>query len=91
MGSRGALLVSSDREVVWPGVSVVPVDTTAAGDVWNGAFATALADGRSVGDAGTFANAAAAFSVTRQGAQPAMPTRDELEVWSRAHGQGSNE
>ncbi len=91
LGSRGALLVSSDREAPWPAIPVVPVDTTAAGDVWNGAFATALAEGRSVNDAGTFANAAAAFSVTRRGAQPAMPTRDELDVWSKGHEQGRNE
>jgi ribokinase len=91
LGSRGALLVSQDREVVWPAVPVAPVDTTAAGDVWNGAFATALAEGRSVDDAGAFANAAAALSVTRRGAQPAMPTRGELEAWCRAQEQGRNE
>ncbi len=67
--------------MAWPGIPVSAVDTTAAGDVWNGAFATALAEGRSEDEAGGFANAAAALSVTRRGAQPGMPTRDEVEAF----------
>jgi ribokinase len=55
------------------------VDTTAAGDAWNGAFAVALSEARAPTDAGPFANAAAAISVTRPGAQPSMATRTEVE------------
>lgn len=84
LGPRGARLFSGERDVTWPGIAVAPVDTTAAGDVWNGAFATALAEGRSVDEAGVFANAAAALSVTRRGAQPSMPARDELDAWLKA-------
>jgi ribokinase len=58
---------------------VVPKDTTAAGDVFNGALAVALSEDRTVADALRFANAAAALSVTRRGAQTSVPTRSETE------------
>src|SRR6266581_2319765 len=79
LGPLGALLVSEERTSRWPGVAVQAVDTTGAGDVWNAGFATALAEGATEDAAGAFANAAAAVSVTRQGAQPSMPTRSEVE------------
>jgi ribokinase len=79
LGAAGAIAVSRDGEERWPGHRVQAVDTTAAGDAWNGAFAVALAEGRALRDAGAFANAAAALSVTRAGAQPGMPTRDEVD------------
>jgi ribokinase len=55
------------------------VDTTAAGDAFNGAFAVALAEGSSQETAGRFACAAAALAVTRAGAQPAMPARADVD------------
>jgi ribokinase len=79
LGALGAVEVTTAGRRVWPAHAVAAVDTTAAGDVWNGAFAVALAEGRSVDDAGAFASAAAAISVTRPGAQPSMPTRAEVE------------
>jgi ribokinase len=79
LGAHGARLVGGEAERVWPGIPVTAVDTTAAGDVWNGAFATALAAGEDPDRAGRFANAAAALSVTRPGAQPGMPGRSEVE------------
>jgi len=79
LGDAGALAVSAEGEWAWPAPRVDVVDTTAAGDAWNGAFAVALAEGRVPRDAGPFANAAAALSVTRAGAQPSMPTRVEVE------------
>ncbi len=79
MGAQGALLVATEESQSWPAVPVTPVDTTAAGDAFNAAFAVALADGRTETDAGRFATAAAALSVTRRGAQPSMPTRGEVE------------
>jgi ribokinase len=54
------------------------VDTTAAGDVFNGALAVALAEERPLAEALRFAQAAAAISVTRAGAQPSAPTRAEI-------------
>lgn len=80
-GSEGALLVRKEDERFCPAPKVAVVDTTAAGDAWNGAFAAALAEGRSDDDAGQFATDAAALSVTRPGAQPSMPTREELDSW----------
>ncbi len=79
MGSAGALLVEGSRERFWPARKVKAVDTTAAGDAFNGAFAVALAEGQGEDEAGAFACAAAAVSVTREGAQPSMPTREEVE------------
>ena len=79
MGSLGALLVAESQEHFWPAVPVVAVDTTAAGDAFNAAFAFALATGKMDLEAGRFATAAAACSVTRRGAQLSMPTFDEVE------------
>lgn len=79
MGAAGALLVEPSGEHFWPARRVRAVDTTAAGDAFNGAFAVALAEGQGEKEAGAFAGAAAAVSVTREGAQPSMPTREEVE------------
>jgi ribokinase len=56
------------------------VDATAAGDTFNGALAVALAEGRDMAGAISFANTAAALSVTRLGAQVSIPTRDQVEA-----------
>jgi ribokinase len=61
-----------------PAYKVKAVDTTAGGDVFNGALAVALAEGRSLLEAARFATAAAAISVTRLGAQTSAPTRLEI-------------
>jgi len=78
LGRRGAFILAEDgtQALVAP-PAVIPVDTTAAGDAFNGAFAIALAEAAAPLDAARFACAAAAWSVTRFGAQPAMPTRAE--------------
>jgi ribokinase len=79
MGAAGAMLVDGDSEQFWPAFAVKAVDSTAAGDAFNGAFAVALAEAQSEADAGRFAVAAAGFSVTRRGAQTSMPRREEVE------------
>ncbi len=61
------------------GFSVTAVDTTAAGDTFNAAFAVAMSEGQAVREALRFANAAAAISVTRLGAQASIPSRSEVE------------
>jgi ribokinase len=80
MGAEGAYVQSEMFTGMVPGFAVEPVDTTAAGDVFNGALAVALGENKSLPDAVRFANAAAALSVTRLGAQPSAPTRYEIDV-----------
>ena len=65
LGSRGAFVASRTMQQTVSGFKVQPVDTTAAGDTFNGALAVAIAEGLSMIDAIRFANAAAAISVTR--------------------------
>jgi ribokinase len=79
MGSRGALLASREAVRFLPSFKVRAVDTIAAGDTFNGALAVALAEGKPLLDAVRFAQAAAALSVTRPGAQDSTPRRKEIE------------
>ena len=74
-------MLVGDRVHRWPAYAVRAVDTTAAGDAFNGALAVALAEGQSIEDAGRLASAAAALSVTRPGAQPSMPSLDEVRAF----------
>jgi len=78
MGARGALVAGRDGTRLVRGFKVKPVDTTAAGDIFNGTLAVALGEGRALLEAVHFANAAAAISVTRMGAQPSAPGRAEI-------------
>ena len=78
-GPRGAYLWTPDGFRHVPGFPVEVVDTTAAGDAFNGGLAAALAEGRELADAIPFAHAVAALAVTREGAQPALPVRREVE------------
>ena len=61
------------------------LDTTAAGDTFNAALAVALSEGQAFGSAARFANAAAAISVTRRGAQSSAPTRSEVAQFLIKH------
>lgn len=79
LGSRG-VYVSTERENLFiPGFQVEAADTTAAGDVFNGTLAVAIAEGKKLIDAIRFANAAAALSVTKLGAQTSAPRREEID------------
>lgn len=80
LGGQGCFFASGDREIFSAPFAVEAVDTTAAGDVFNGALAVALAEGQAMEQALAFANAAAALSVTRRGAQPAVPARAEVDA-----------
>jgi ribokinase len=81
LGSKGVYLKSFDFEGVTPGYKVKAVDTTAAGDVFNGALAAALAGEMDLKKAIDFAQRAAAISVTRMGAQPSAPKLDEINTF----------
>ena len=83
MGDRGAFVSAPGFEGPSAAFKVVPVDTTGAGDVFNGALAVALAEKLPMLEALRFAQAAAAISVTRPGAQPSAPTRAEIEAFVR--------
>ena len=86
LGARGAFVATSGCKQFVAGFPVKPVDTTAAGDIFNGALAVALAEGRPLVEAVRFANAAAALSVTRMGAQPSAPTRREIDRFLKSQG-----
>lgn len=79
MGSLGAYLYEDGKGVIIPAKRVAAVDTTAAGDVYNGALCAALAEGMTLVEALNFATKASAISVTRVGAQPSVPTREEVD------------
>jgi len=81
LGDRGALLLTSDVRKLIPAYKVDVVDTTAAGDAFCGALATALAQGKTSEDAVAFANAAGALAVTVLGAQPSIPTAEKVEAF----------
>ncbi len=79
MGSAGALLYQDGKAEMIPALKVAAVDTTAAGDVYNGALCVALAECKQLKEALQFATKASAISVTRIGAQPSIPTREEVD------------
>ena len=86
LGERGALLVGKTRSLRFPAYPVRPVDTTAAGDAFNGALACALAEGQTLDAAVPFANAAGALATTKRGAQDSLPVRSAIEELCRRKG-----
>ena len=80
LGARGALVLHESTFTIIPAMEVNAVDTTAAGDVFNGVLVSALAEGKSILDAVSFACTAATISVTRLGAQASAPTKNEIEA-----------
>lgn len=80
LGSKGALVCSEGKSVVVPAYQVKAVDTTAAGDVFNGAMTVALSEGCDLFEASRFGCKASAIAVTRPGAQSSAPYRNEVDV-----------
>ena len=78
LGKRGAYWTNGTESAVVPGYPVKAVETTGAGDTFNGALAVALGEGMTPTQALAFANAAAAISVTRHGAAESAPKRQEI-------------
>jgi ribokinase len=79
LGARGSYVHSDDLKMLLPAYKVEATDTTAAGDIYCGSLAVALTEGKSLRDAVSFAGAASAISVTRIGAQPSAPKREEID------------
>ena len=79
LGSDGCMVLQSGEARKIPAHIVQTIDTVGAGDAFNGALAVAMAEGRSLFEAATWASAAAALSVTRPGAQSALPSRAEID------------
>lgn len=79
MGEKGSIYMDQSETVVQPAFSVRTLDTTAAGDTFTGFFIGGLVKGLKVKDAMLEATKASAIAVTRQGAAPSIPTREEVE------------
>lgn len=84
LGAKGCFYADRTTEIHAPGFAVKALDTTAAGDVFNGALAVALAEGISIAEALRFANAAAALSTTKAGAQSSVPMRSEVDAFLKS-------
>lgn len=81
LGKQGVAYAKDGKVHTVPGFTVTPVDTTGAGDTFNGAFATAIANNKSMDEALQYGNAAAALSILKLGAQEGMPTADEVAAF----------
>lgn len=88
LGRGGAWVSAEGSAELVPGFAVEPVDSTAAGDTFCGALAVALAEKKPLGAAVRFANAAAALSVTRAGAQPSIPGRARIDAFLAGREEG---
>lgn len=86
LGSKGVFVSENGQGEIVAGFRVNAVDTTAAGDTFNGGLVTAMLEDKPLDEAIRFAHAAAAISVTRKGAQPSIPTRQEtFDFLSQQH------
>lgn len=85
LGSRGVYVNEDGKSEIVPAYKVNAIDTTGAGDAFNGGLLTALSEGKTISEAAHFANALAAISVQRIGTTPAMPTRAEIDKFLEEH------
>ena len=85
LGSRGVYVNEDGKSEIVPAYKVNAIDTTGAGDAFNGGLLTALSEGKTIGEAARFANALAAISVQRIGTTPSMPTRAEIDKFLEEH------
>jgi ribokinase len=87
MGSHGAYVTDGNSEEIIEPIPVDVIDTTGAGDAFNGGFVMALAEGKDIFEAARYGNAAGALAVTKAGTAPAMPYRRELlALYDRIYG-----
>lgn len=85
LGEKGFVLATCEKKQYISTLKVNAVDSTAAGDAFTGALAYCLAGGKSLSDAALYANAVAAVSVTRRGAQSSLPTSEEVSAFMADH------
>lgn len=85
LGKRGVFAAFNGEYRMFKGFTVEAVDTTGAGDAFNGGFVAALSEGKDIPEAVRFAQAVAALSVTKVGTAPSMPTRQNIEEFLRNH------
>jgi transketolase len=86
MGEGGAMLIIDEDAKHFPAYKVDAVDTTVAGDAFIGGLAVALAQGKSISEAIEHGNVLGALSVTKFGAQPSLPTKDQIDDFIKTHG-----
>ena len=79
LGEKGAYLKNKNEDIIIPTIKVKAIDTTGAGDCFNGVFAMYLALGKSAIEAIKYANVASSISVTRSGAVPSLPYKEEVD------------
>jgi ribokinase len=84
LGDKGCFYADRDQQLHVPAFPVTAVDSTAAGDIFNAALAVGLTEGRELRDAMRFANASAALSTTRAGAQSSVPRRNEVDEFLKS-------
>ena len=85
LGSRGVFVATAEKGALIPVPRVEALDTTGAGDAFNGGLVTALSEGKDLFAAAKFANALAAVSVQRMGTTNSMPAREEIDAFIAAH------
>ena len=87
LGKKGVFWTDGKDAALVPTTDLKPVDTTGAGDAFNGGLTVAVSEKRPIIDALKFANCVASISVTRRGTSPAMPTREEVDaLYDRFYG-----
>lgn len=86
-GENGVLAYNNEEEILIPAYDVKPVDTTGAGDAFNGAFASQIGAGHTLEKAIRYANAVAALSVLKQGAQSGLPDKQAVEAFLKEQGE----
>ena len=85
MGKNGVFVMTPERKEMIPSMRVKAIDTTGAGDAFNGGFVTALSEGKDIFEAARFGNAVGALSVTKIGTAPAMPHRSDIDRFMKAN------
>ena len=81
LGGNGFEIVTREGARKYPCIRITPVDTTAAGDTLCGGLVAMLSEGKDLDEAAKFGSKAASIACTRKGAQPSIPSRQEVEKW----------